>query len=98
MAVNIPDVIGTLLTISIIAFLLIVNEGTVDWKELREAKRNYKSHLKNLKPGEAHDGYLQSIYARSLPPRRFYIRRYFLLTLFLGGMAALVWLVLSNGQ
>lgn len=96
--VNLPDVIGISLTISIIAFLLIVNEGTVDWKQFREAKRNYKEHLKNLKPGEAHDGYLQSIYVRSLPPKRFYVKRYFLLLLFIGGMAALAWLILSNGH
>ena len=41
------DVIGLALTISVIAFLLIINEGTVDSRQLRKEKCNYKEHLKN---------------------------------------------------
>ena len=65
------------------------------FETVAQGKMQLQGAFKKQKPDKAHNGYLQSIYVRALPPRRFYVKRYFLLLLFIGGMAALAWLVFS---
>ena len=84
------DIIGMAITIAIIAFLMVVNEGTVDWREIREAKRQYKKGVKDDEESTSNE-YLKLRYYRTLPSQKFYWRRAFLILLELVAVATLVW-------
>ena len=89
------DIIGMVITIAIIAFLIVVHEGTIDWKDIREAKREYKKVANNDEESSSNE-YLKLRYYRTLPPKKFYWRRTFLILLELAAIATLAWTIYAG--
>lgn len=78
----------------VFSLFFLLNEASVNRKEWKKAKKDFKEHLKDVQDGKAdRDPYWEIVYTYASPKKKFFITRIILGTIIITGIIIITFMV-----